>query len=1193
MAELSGAQDPGAVTITLWLSVVVLAFALPILLVLAESRLDRRRLAGEAMDATRRHFVTRGRGVTPSSFRQQWYFTGRQRVLRELTAWLARESPDDFRVRVVTGGPGTGKSAVLGRVVTFGHAVLRRDVPAGQVPDEPGLVPPPGSVHCAVHARGRTTDQVAAAIGHDLGRPVRTAEELLTAVPRDATRPVYGIVVDAIDEAQDPEQLISDLLEPLAAGAAAWRLCLLLGMRTGPDRTLLRRCGPHAVELPLEAPAYFEQVDLAEYGRRCLTAEDEPGVSSPYRDEPELADRVAGALARRAGTNFLVVQLTCLTLAALPQATDDSPEQFPDSVDAAMERYLAAFGDERRRVRDLLVPLAFAEGAGLSDPVVWAALATELGTDRYTAQDVAWLLGERRAVHLLDVTDRTFRLFHEALREHLRGLVTARMDVRAAHRVVMRTLIRHVPAQADGSGPDWLSAGEYVRLHLAAHASAAREITGLLTDPLFLVATDPDQVIGYLPVYDRTEGPPTAAIQAVIDVVQRAGRMLFVHEDGERAAYLQMAARKLGADDLADELGALPLRLPWSVPWARWHAITGGSGLIGSQAHPVRGVAVGAGLIVAHSESRISAWRITPEQIMPVFLPEPRPPARWAAPVPGGIVILGNDGSMSRYDLDSRGVEPWTPRAEVDRPNYCAPMAYRGRDFLLLAGAETARLWDPQRAEPAGPLLRLPAGSRPLAAAVVVDRPLLLVDRHGTVETLDLLAGTRYGVPFQAFEDGIADPDGPVWSGALGEAGGRAVAVLGGRLDRPIIRRDILTGRGVGDDLTGPGIGTTALTIGGGLLWAGGGDGRLRLWTWPDGRPVAQEIAAHEGGVAGVATLSLSGGPVAATCGGDGATRIWYPGGTTETRHGFGVGQLLPIPVDGQERLLASTGEHLLLLDPANGHTVAARPAPCEDLSPMARNPGPGPEDLALAMADGSVHLIKVATLETRRRFTACEPRQISALGTAPGRIMVMTRTGLLQIWDPDQLRQELATVDVGGLVRSVASIGNVAVVPGGNRITTVDLDKGELCAGKLADGCRSGTDIWRISTGRIGGRTVAVGVGAQAHVHVWDAADGTLLADTTLDDGHGLRLSDVVVTRLHDRPVVVTGSYGGAIAIWDLDGRVGEVIEIGPAVWSVAVVGGDTIMAGGPSGLIAIRVTPSMIRTDRPRRNLGIRTTR
>lgn len=68
MAELSGANNPGAVTIILWLSVAVLAFALPVVVLLVERRQTRHRQASDALAEVQRHFVTRGRGVTPHRF---------------------------------------------------------------------------------------------------------------------------------------------------------------------------------------------------------------------------------------------------------------------------------------------------------------------------------------------------------------------------------------------------------------------------------------------------------------------------------------------------------------------------------------------------------------------------------------------------------------------------------------------------------------------------------------------------------------------------------------------------------------------------------------------------------------------------------------------------------------------------------------------------------------------------------------------------------------------------------------------------------------------------------------------------------------------------------------------------------------------------------------------------------------------
>lgn len=75
--------------------------------------------------------------------------------------------------------------------------------------------------------------------------------------------------------------------------------------------------------------------------------------------------------------------------------------RFPDNVGAAMDEYLARFAADRRKVRDLLLPLAWAEDDGLADRRAWARLATELGTGSYTEQDITWLLRDTNAADLL------------------------------------------------------------------------------------------------------------------------------------------------------------------------------------------------------------------------------------------------------------------------------------------------------------------------------------------------------------------------------------------------------------------------------------------------------------------------------------------------------------------------------------------------------------------------------------------------------------------------------------------------------------------------------------------------------------------------------------------------------------------------------------------------------------------------
>ena len=72
----------------------------------------------QRQDDLEKFFNPRARGVdVPQEV--GWSFVGRHVVLRDLTAWLTNR--DDIRTIVVTGNPGSGKSAVIGRLYVLSH----------------------------------------------------------------------------------------------------------------------------------------------------------------------------------------------------------------------------------------------------------------------------------------------------------------------------------------------------------------------------------------------------------------------------------------------------------------------------------------------------------------------------------------------------------------------------------------------------------------------------------------------------------------------------------------------------------------------------------------------------------------------------------------------------------------------------------------------------------------------------------------------------------------------------------------------------------------------------------------------------------------------------------------------------------------------------------------------------------------
>ena len=448
--------------------------------------------------------------------------------------WVGEHPCGDNRARVVTGGPGSGKSAVLGRLVSLADPLLRASLADTDVAGAPASAGPAvNAISIAVHARARTVDEVATELARALNLGESGAAGLLAALRQAPQSGCAAAVVDAVDEASDPYRLIVELLEPLASGADRTGIRLVVGARRGGGG-LLRLFGSSAVVLDLDDPAYLDPHDIEEYVQRILMAEQDPQAATRYRAQPELASAVARAVAARAGPSFLVAQLTGLALIRSNETVNTAgpswAEGFPATVGAAMERYLRDVQPGGRWLRDLLMALAWSEGDGLDDPQTWAAAATALGTADYTDHDVAHLLLDTPAVDLLHRSERgdriAFRLFHEALGEHLREQSGRRQQAPSTQRRFTGVLIARVPPPP-GGGPDWSQADHYTRMYLPVHAASGGVLDALLDDAGFLATAEPARLLDSLPSAATDRGRRVARTKAPVlqarSSVQRYG----------------------------------------------------------------------------------------------------------------------------------------------------------------------------------------------------------------------------------------------------------------------------------------------------------------------------------------------------------------------------------------------------------------------------------------------------------------------------------------------------------------------------------------------------------------------------------------------------------------------------------------------------------------------------------------------
>lgn len=556
----------------------------------------------------RRHWLPRARGVGNDA-EPGFRFRGRTAALNEIVRRI-RGPELDRKALVVTGSPGVGKSAVLGRIVTTADA----DIAASLPPEDDAVRAPIGSVSCAVHAKGKTALEVAAEIARAASATVKLYEPadlppaLREALSQNAVADGGGgaeggirsdsgrrftVVIDALDEttsAAEARAVVRRIVLPLVEDLADLGVRVVVGSRRrDAEGDLLAAFGPAARVVDLDHPEYFAQEDLAAYTLASLQLLGAARVGNPY-ERAATAAPVAERIAALADRNFLIAGLVARSHGLHDTvAIDPAQIAFTPTMDAVLTEYLARVpGVDGTSATQLLTVLAFAEAPGFSARLWSASVEAVLGnadsgaaitprqlrdfTRTAAANFLVETSGADRADWLADgnaaededededdlvaVDDGpTFRLFHQALND---VLIAARHERVAEERAIAGRLT------ALGRELGWHRAPAYLLRALPGHAARGAAVDALLREDEYPLYADLRRLIL------ASAQTRSAAGQRRADLLRRTPRAITADPQARAALFSVTEAQEKLGDTYRHAFPTLTSRFPRTLYRALW-----------------------------------------------------------------------------------------------------------------------------------------------------------------------------------------------------------------------------------------------------------------------------------------------------------------------------------------------------------------------------------------------------------------------------------------------------------------------------------------------------------------------------------------------------------------------------------------------------------------------------------------------
>ena len=1072
-----------------------------------------------------RHWRPKGRGVSADSERG-FRFRGRREALTAIKGWLDRKH-SNRRVLVVTGSPGAGKSAVLGRIVTTADLDAAAALPRNDQAVRASL----GSVACAVHAKGKTALEVAAEIARAASSALPDqledfAPALRAALTRAGGRR-FNVVIDALDEATNPEQakkIISKVILPLAETCADVGAQVVCGSRRSVgDVDLLMAFADSIEKLDLDDSSLFSDYDLVAYTLATLRLEGDEREGNPYANEA-IARPVAARIAELSDRNFLVASLIARAHGLYDlRAANPASIRFTASVDAAMREYL-----QRLRpvtgisAEAVLTALAFAEAPGL--PLeLWQAAVQTLGFGHLTSNVLAQFARTPAASYLVETGSEdgvtVFRLFHQALNDallHNRERVASFIEDQKAITVAFTAI---------GSQRAWDDVPGYLLRSLPMHAAAANMIDDLLMDDAYLRRADLRRLI---PIADRATSTSAYQRSRLLRLTPRA-----ISADPVTRTAMFSVTEVL--ENLGQSYTTSHFPAPYRATWAE------------ARPHTERSVLEG------HTGCVTGVCTFTEE----------------------GRTLLatgGSDGTLRIWD-PATGAENMVLHIHLGWVNAVCAFTLDGRTFIASGGDDSAvRIWDPSTGAKRSVEWSHRSWINAVCAFTMHGRTMLASGSgDGTLRIWDPATGTG---------NGIMHGSGSINAlCAFSEASRTLLA--SGSSDGTLRIWDPATGTETGIMHSS---GTKVLSLcaftsqGRTLLASGGDDGAARIWDPSTG---TEHGVMHGSGskVLSLCAFTSQGRTLLASGDDDGAARIWDPESNTKraarSGSGFGVRALCTFGVHDRT-LLASGGDDgaARIWDPSTGaeHAVVhSHRGGINALCALARD---GHTLLASGGGDGAAHIWDAST-GAEHEVVHSHRDGINALCAfaEDGRVLLAAggRDNTVRFWDlaagTENTALRVGTFGIRALHAFILHNQTFIASGGGDgalRIWNPKSHGRQAILHRHTDGVRC------LCSFMLSSQILLASGSDDRTVRIWDPAQGTEYAVLS---GHTDSVRAVCAFELDNRTLLASGSDDRTVRIWDPMTR--SVLLVVPVHYRVRAISSysDMLIVAITAGLLALRI--------------------